>query len=57
MVSNHPLAVESALRDCFQDLQHMHEHGFGYDPIGQLSQDWLGEIRGAALETTQIWGE
>lgn len=54
---NPPLAVDSVLRDCFQDLQHMHEHSWGDDPIGRLSQDWLGEIGGMALEAVQVWGE
>jgi hypothetical protein len=51
------LAVDSVLRDCFQDLQHMHEHSCGDDPIGRLSQDWLGEIGGIVLEAVQSWGE
>ncbi|KAK2739288.1 hypothetical protein FQN57_006623 [Myotisia sp. PD_48] len=36
------LAVDSVLQDCFRDLQQMPE--YSYDPISQLSQDWLGEI-------------
>jgi hypothetical protein len=40
------LAVDNAFRDCFNDLQHFYESSFGEDPIGQLSQDWLGQIGG-----------
>ncbi|EKV12363.1 hypothetical protein PDIG_44910 [Penicillium digitatum PHI26] len=40
------LAVDDVFRDCFDDLQHFHESAFGEDPIGQLSQDWLGQIGG-----------
>ncbi|KAJ5812489.1 hypothetical protein N7474_008790 [Penicillium riverlandense] len=43
------LAVDDAFRDCFDDLQHFHESAFGQDPIGQLSQDWLGQIGGMQL--------
>lgn len=57
MMTSPPLAVDSVLRDCFRDLQNIHEHGCGDDPIGRLSQDWLGEIGGMALEAVQIWGE
>ncbi|KMP06880.1 hypothetical protein CIRG_06561 [Coccidioides immitis RMSCC 2394] len=57
MVTSPPLAVDSVLRDCFRDLQNIHEHGCGDDPIGRLSQDWLGEIGGMSLEAVQIWGE
>lgn len=51
------LAVDSVLRECFQELQHMHDNSHGDDPIGRLSQDWLGEIGGLALEAVQVWGE
>lgn len=40
------LAIDDAFRDCFDDLQHFHESAFGEDPIGQLLQDWLGQIDG-----------
>lgn len=40
------LAVDDVFRDCFDDLQHFHESAFGDDPIGQISQDWLGQIGG-----------
>ncbi|CAG8293647.1 unnamed protein product [Penicillium salamii] len=43
------LAVDDVFRDCFDDLQHFHESAFGEDPIGQLSQDWLGQIGGMQL--------
>ncbi|CAG8022638.1 unnamed protein product [Penicillium salamii] len=43
------LAVDDVFRDCFDDLQHFHESAFGEDPIGQLSQDWLGQIGGVQL--------
>ncbi|CAG7918018.1 unnamed protein product [Penicillium olsonii] len=43
------LAVDDVFRDCFDDLQHFHESTFGEDPIGQLSQDWLGQIGGIQL--------
>ncbi|KAI2344784.1 hypothetical protein LOY92_005808 [Ophidiomyces ophidiicola] len=57
MIASPPLAVDSVLRDCFRDLQNIHEHGCGDDPIGRLSQDWLGEIGGMALDSVPIWGE
>lgn len=56
-ITTPPLAVDSVLRDCFGELQHMHEHSFGDDPVGRLSQDWLGEIGGMTLEGVQVWGE
>ena len=40
------LAIDDAFRDCFDDLQNFHESAFGEDPIGQLLQDWLGQIDG-----------
>ncbi|EEP77790.1 predicted protein [Uncinocarpus reesii 1704] len=55
MVASPPLAVDSVLRDCFRDLQNIHEHSCGDDPIGRLSQDWLGEIGGMSLDEVQIW--
>ncbi|EFR05224.1 hypothetical protein MGYG_09192 [Nannizzia gypsea CBS 118893] len=51
------LAVDSVLRDCFRDLQHMNEYSYGDDPICRLSQDWLGEIGGMALDAVHVWGE
>ncbi|WEW59367.1 hypothetical protein PRK78_004838 [Emydomyces testavorans] len=57
MVTSPPLAVDSVLRDCFRNLQTIHEHGCGDDPIGRLSQDWLGEIGGMTLDAVSIWGE
>lgn len=47
------LAVDDVFRDCFNDLQHFHESVFGEDPIGQLSQDWLGQIGGGQLPGNQ----
>ena len=47
------LAVDDVFRDCFDDLQHFHESAFGEDPIGQLSQDWLGQIGGVHLPERQ----
>ncbi|KAL3462123.1 fungal-specific transcription factor domain-containing protein [Aspergillus heterothallicus] len=40
------LAVDSALRDCLDDLQHFQSSAYGDDPVGQLSHDWMGEIEG-----------
>ncbi|KAJ6007384.1 hypothetical protein N7540_011360 [Penicillium herquei] len=40
------LAVDDAFRGCFDDLQYFHESAFGEDPIGQLLQDWQGQIDG-----------
>lgn len=57
MIPKPQLAVDSVLRECFQELQQMHDNSSGDDPIGRLSQDWLGEIGGLALEGVQIWGE
>ncbi|KAK2865273.1 hypothetical protein FQN49_003745 [Arthroderma sp. PD_2] len=51
------LAVDSVLRDCFRDLQQMNEYSYGDDPICRLSQDWLGEIGGMALDAVHVWGE
>ncbi|KAJ5589832.1 hypothetical protein N7450_003804 [Penicillium hetheringtonii] len=42
--------VDLALRDCFDDLQHFHDAHGGDGPIQQLSQDWLDEIGGMALD-------
>jgi hypothetical protein len=47
------LAVDNVFRDCFDELQHFHESTFGEDPIGQLSQGWLGQI-GGVQPGTQI---
>lgn len=52
-----PLGVDTALRDCFEDLQHFHDAYGGDGPIRQLSQDWLHEIGGMALHAVQLWGE
>ncbi len=41
-----PLAVDSVLRDCLDDLQHFQPSAYGDDPVGQLSHDWMGEIEG-----------
>ncbi|KAL4930424.1 Zn(II)2Cys6 transcription factor [Aspergillus undulatus] len=41
-----PLAVDSALRECLDDLQHFQPSAYGDDPVGQLSHDWMGEIEG-----------
>ncbi|OJJ08559.1 hypothetical protein ASPVEDRAFT_34701 [Aspergillus versicolor CBS 583.65] len=43
---NGPLAVDSVLRDCLDDLQHFQPSAYGDDPVGQLSHDWMGEIEG-----------
>lgn len=39
-----PLAAESALRDCFPDLQRLYDAQWGDDAILQLSMDWLEDI-------------
>ncbi|KAL4915042.1 fungal-specific transcription factor domain-containing protein [Aspergillus aurantiobrunneus] len=44
-----PLAVDSVLRECLDDLQHFQPSAYGDDPVGQLSQDWMGEIEGMRL--------
>ncbi|KAL3441779.1 fungal-specific transcription factor domain-containing protein [Aspergillus insuetus] len=44
------LAVDSALRDCLDDLQHFQSSAYGDDPVGQLSHDWLGEIEGMGFD-------
>ncbi|KAJ5102604.1 hypothetical protein N7532_003133 [Penicillium argentinense] len=51
------LGVDTVLRDCFEDLQHFHDAHGGDGPIRQLSQDWLHEIGGMALEAVHLWGE
>ncbi|BCS23472.1 uncharacterized protein APUU_31697A [Aspergillus puulaauensis] len=45
-ISAGPLAVDSVLRDCLDDLQHFQPSAYGDDPVGQLSHDWMGEIEG-----------
>lgn len=50
-----PLAVDSVLHECFDDLQRFQLNGCGDDPIGQLSNDWLGEIGGTGLEIGSMW--
>jgi hypothetical protein len=52
-----PLGVDTALRDCFEDLQNFHDTYGGDGPIRQLSQDWLHEIGGMALHAVQLWEE
>ncbi|KAF2096429.1 hypothetical protein NA57DRAFT_67175 [Rhizodiscina lignyota] len=39
-----PLAADSALRDCFPDLQRMYDAQWGDDAILQLGMDWLEDI-------------
>lgn len=51
------IGVDSVLRDCFEDLQHFHDANGGDGPIQQLSQDWLHEIGGMALDAVHLWGE
>lgn len=51
------IGVDSVLRDCFEDLQHFHDAHGGDGPIQQLSQDWLHEIGGMALDAVHLWGE
>ncbi|KAL4959696.1 transcription factor domain-containing protein [Aspergillus stella-maris] len=46
VLSRGPLAVDSALRACLDDLQHFQSSAYGDDPVGQLSHDWMGEIDG-----------
>jgi hypothetical protein len=38
-------------------LQHFHDANGGDGPIQQLSQDWLHEIGGMALDAVHLWGE
>ncbi|KAL4790120.1 fungal-specific transcription factor domain-containing protein [Aspergillus venezuelensis] len=45
-----PLAVDSALRACLDDLQHFQPSAYGDDPVGQLSHDWMGEIDGMGFD-------
>lgn len=44
VISNTLLAADSALQDCFPDLQRMYDEQWGDDAILQLSNEWLGDI-------------
>ncbi|KAF8852695.1 hypothetical protein BDZ45DRAFT_599598 [Acephala macrosclerotiorum] len=39
-----PLAVDSAFRSCYGDLQNLYDQSFIDDPVMQLSHDWLGYL-------------
>ncbi|CZR52792.1 related to transcription activator protein acu-15 [Phialocephala subalpina] len=39
-----PLAVDSAFRSCYDDLQNLYDQSFIDDPVMQLSHDWLGYL-------------
>ncbi|KUJ15965.1 uncharacterized protein LY89DRAFT_697951 [Mollisia scopiformis] len=42
--STSPLAVDSAFRSCYDDLQNLYDQSFIDDPVMQLSHDWLGYL-------------
>lgn len=50
-----PLAVDSALHECFDELQQFPIYSAD-DPIRQFSHDWLGEIGGMPLNLSSAWG-
>lgn len=39
-----PLAVDSAFRSCYDELQNLYDQSFIDDPVMQLSHDWLGYL-------------